>query len=295
MGAADTQGSATTSGALAVRRFEDNRVRHVVMFSGGIGSWAAASRVIERHGRDDVVLLFADVGGDRSNEHEAEDADTYRFINDAAVQLGVELVTVKDGRTVWQVYRDRRYLGNSRLAVCSHELKQKPTRRWLEEHCAPASTVVYVGIDWLELHRLGPIQERYRPYRAEAPMTEPPYIDKAQMIAAAKQAGLTPPRAYAAGYPHNNCGGFCCRAGQAQFRLLLRQNPERFAYHEREEQEFRQFLGKDVSILRDWKNDAKPLTLHELRKRVEADEQLSLFDEFEFGGCGCFTDPEEPS
>ena len=33
-------------------------VKHVVMYSGGIGSWAAAKRVIDRHGSDNIVLLF---------------------------------------------------------------------------------------------------------------------------------------------------------------------------------------------------------------------------------------------
>ena len=36
-------------------------ITRVVMFSGGIGSWAAAKRVAEAHGTDDLVLLFADV------------------------------------------------------------------------------------------------------------------------------------------------------------------------------------------------------------------------------------------
>ena len=33
---------------------------HVVMFSGGVGSWMAARRVAERHGTADLTLLFAD-------------------------------------------------------------------------------------------------------------------------------------------------------------------------------------------------------------------------------------------
>lgn len=34
--------------------------QHIVQYSGGIGSWAAAMRVAERHGVDDLVLLVAD-------------------------------------------------------------------------------------------------------------------------------------------------------------------------------------------------------------------------------------------
>jgi len=32
----------------------------IVLYSGGALSWAAAMRTIERHGRDDVRLLFTD-------------------------------------------------------------------------------------------------------------------------------------------------------------------------------------------------------------------------------------------
>ena len=35
-------------------------VRHVVQFSGGIQSWAAAKRVAAEHGTDNLTLLFAD-------------------------------------------------------------------------------------------------------------------------------------------------------------------------------------------------------------------------------------------
>ncbi|OBJ24629.1 hypothetical protein [Mycobacterium sp. 1245801.1] len=270
-------------------------MKHVVMFSGGIGSWATAARVIDQHGTDDVTLLFADVKGDNDNPHLGEDEDTYRFINDAAGQLGARLVTVRDGRSIWQVFHDNRFLGNARLANCSKFLKQIPCREWLDTNC-DHDTTVYVGIDWTETHRLPAIRNAYLPYRAEAPLTDPPYLDKADMIAAAKAEGLQPPRLYAAGYPHNNCGGFCVRAGQAQFRLLLREHRERYLFHEAEEQKLRNHLGKDVAILRDRRGaEATPLTLRAFRERMESGgPQLDLFDEFDFGGCGCFVDhPEE--
>jgi hypothetical protein len=50
------------------------------MFSGGIGSWAAAKRVAAEHGTDRLVLLFSDVKGQTMDPHVGEDEDTYRFI-----------------------------------------------------------------------------------------------------------------------------------------------------------------------------------------------------------------------
>lgn len=259
------------------------------MFSGGLGSWATAKRVAERHGTDHLVLLFADVKGDSDSPHVGEDEDTYRFIREAAADVGAELVTVREGRDIWQVFTDNRFLGNTRLANCSKFLKQQPCREWLEANCHPDHTVVYVGIDWSETHRLPAIQKGYLPYRAEAPLTEAPYLDRDDLQQACRDAGMEVPRLYRAGFAHNNCGGFCVRGGQAQMELLLREHPERYAYHETKEQELRDHLGKDVAVLRDRTGGTvTPLTLRRFRERVE--DQPDLFDQLDVGGCGCFVE-----
>ena len=82
---------------------------HVVMFSGGITSWAVAKRVAIRHGTNDLVLLFADTL--------AEDPDLYRFNRDAERNVGVAITVVRDGRTPQQVGRDRKHLGNTQVAT----------------------------------------------------------------------------------------------------------------------------------------------------------------------------------
>lgn len=275
--------------------------RHVVMFSGGGGSYMTAKRVAQEHGTADLVLLFADVSSGRS-PHVGEDEDTYRFITQAAADVGGELVVVRDGRDIWQVFRDDRFLGNSRLANCSKYLKQQPCREWLEAHCDPSTTTVYVGIDWSEIHRLPAIERGWAPFPVRAPMTEPPLLDRDDMLAAIEAAGIEVPRLYRAGFAHNNCGGFCVRAGQAQMEKLLREHPERYAFHEREEQSLRDHLGKDVSVLNDRAQAAReaarrpdgtlpnrvPLTLRTFRERLEAEP--ALFDEYDVGGCGCFVD-----
>lgn len=253
---------------------------HVVMFSSGAGSWAAARRVADEHGTDRLTLLFTDVLG--------EDADNYRFLTEAAADIGGTLVRLVEGRTIWQVFRDRRFLGNTRHTNCSAVLKQQPARAWLREHRDPADTVVYLGIDWTEQHRLPAVIRSYAPFRVDCPLTRPPYADRAQTLAQLRRRGIEPPRLYALGFAHANCGGGCVRAGQGQFLQLLRVLPERFAEWETNEQELRDHLNADVTILRDRTGgDTRPMTLRELRERAQAgDEQLDLFD---LGGCGCFT------
>jgi hypothetical protein len=262
--------------------------KHVVMFSGGLGSWVTAKRVAEKARVEDITLLFADVGND-SSPHVGEDEDTYRFVTEAAGNVGAELVTVSDGRDIWQVFHDDRFLGNSRLANCSKFLKQKPCREWLEANCDPDDTIVYVGIDWTETHRLPAIEAGWAPYPVHASLTESPLLDRDDMKAMCVEAGIEVPRLYRAGFPHNNCGGFCVRGGQAQMELLLREHPDRYAFHEAEDAKLRDHLGKDVAILRDRTGGTvTPLTLRRFRERIE--DQPNLFDPNDYGGCGCFTE-----
>ena len=73
-------------------------MKHIVMFSSGIGSWAAARRLVETVDPSDVTLLFADTL--------IEDEDNYRFLHEAASDIGAELVIVADGRTPIEAMRD---------------------------------------------------------------------------------------------------------------------------------------------------------------------------------------------
>jgi hypothetical protein len=253
------------------------------MMSGGAGSWGAARRVVERYGPDDVALLFCDT--------QVEDWDLYRFLGDAAAYLGVPLIRLRDGRTPWDVFVDEGMIGNDRAPYCSRLLKTRLARDWVWRHCGLETTTIYVGIDWTEMHRLPGVRRLWHPWRVEAPLCEPPYVEKAVLLEDMRRCGIDPPRLYALGAPHNNCGGFCVRAGQTHFRWLYQVMPERYLWHEAEEERARQAIGRDVAILTDRSGgQRRPLTLRELRERIEQGHQVPLFD---WGGCGCFVDDSE--
>lgn len=259
-----------------------NRWRHVVMFSGGAGSWAAAKRVADRHGTTGLALLFTDTL--------IEDEDLYRFLEEGAENVGGELVRIADGRTPWELFRDKGFLGNTRVDLCSRILKRELAESWLIENCCPSETTVYVGIDWTEENRFRRMRSRYaeRGWRFEAPLCDPPFISRFAVFKWLRDEGILPPRLYELGFAHNNCGGRCVKAGQGHFTHLFKVLPERFAEWEEEEEDFRRDHG-DVAILRDRRGGkTKPMPLRVLRERIEAgDEQIDLF---EIGGCGCFTD-----
>jgi len=227
----------------------------------------------------DAVGVFADVNG--------EDADNYRFLREVHEHVGGELVTLdNDGRTIWDVFRETRFLGNTRVDTCSRELKREPIERWLREHRDPATTVMHIAIDWTEAHRIPAIRDGWaRSGWQTAFLMVDRELDKWHALAWAKSVGIEPPSLTRDGWPHANCRGGCVRAGQGQFAALLLRRPEAFAEWEREEAEFVAWLGKPVSILRDRRGGgtrAMPLT--ELRVRVNSGEiKPDLGD----GSCNC--------
>lgn len=258
-------------------------MKHVVMFSSGAGSAIAGKLVADRYGTEDLTLLFADVN--------MEHPDNYRFLREAAEWIGAPLVILDNGgKTIWDVFRDVNFLGNSRVDPCSRVLKREPMRKWLEDNRDPADTVAYLGFDWTEQHRIDRAQRYWEPWKMEAPMCwEGAVLDKAEGIQRMRDAGIEAPLLTRQGFPHANCGGGCVKAGIKQFKKMLEVNPDTYKDWEDNEQAIRTHLGKDVSILTDRRNKSKvPMTLTTLRKRIEVEDASSFADE-DWGGCNCFT------
>lgn len=296
-------------------------MKRIHSFSGGIGSMTAAKRDAAEYGTEEMILLFTDTL--------IEDEDLYRFLIESAafifgIPKPVDLLDrcnhippvnesidarrsflnklsqdamnripqfhwIAEGRDPWEVFHDARWIGNSRVAQCSAELKQRMAREWVEERYSHDEALIYVGIDWTEIHRMKAIERGWSPYEIKAPMTEAPYWDKHEMLKALKDDGIQRPRLYSMGFAHNNCGGFCVRAGQGHFINLLQNKRDLYLYHEQKELEMQEYLGRtDVSILtRDIKGEDHKLTLRQLREEWESGlgNQIDLND---IGGCGCF-------
>lgn len=256
---------------------------HVVQYSTGLASAEIAWRLVDEHGPDHVHLLTADT--------RREDADNWRFAHQVADQLGCKWTILADGRHPMQVGRDHRVVPNNRMAVCSRVLKRELLRRHIDATYDPATTVIHLGFDWTETHRIAAAAPQWQPYTVAAILAEPPYVSKPDLLATFRARGIEPPALYRQGFHHANCGGACVRGGQAQWELLLRVNRPRYLAWETEEEKTRDVLGKDVSILRDRTGGpVKPLPLRTFRERLDA--QPSLFDDQDWGACGCFTETE---
>lgn len=255
-------------------------VRTLCMFSGGITAWAAAKRIAMLEGTEGMVLLFADTL--------IEDEDTYRFLPEAAANVGAPLVRIADGRDPWQVFNDERFIGNSRVDPCSKELKRKLLNKWRTDNTDPAACSVVSGLNWEEPERVARFAERQAPWTVRTPLCEAPWISKRGCLDWCRAEGMEPPRMYAMGFPHANCGGFCVKAGQGTFRLLLHHFPERYAMHEAKELAAQEHIGTACTIMRDRRNKrSTPLTMKAFRERIQ---NGGAADCLPMGGCGCAID-----
>jgi hypothetical protein len=271
---------------------------NAVVFYSGEMSWAAGKRAVKKYGVDNTTLLFTDTL--------SEDEDLYRFLREGAVNIGCELVWLRGNRDIWQVFDDVQTLGSSRKDPCSDRLKRKPAKKWLDQNRDPANTALIFGLDWAEAHRFDGPPNPDRPERGrrgvknryarlgwphvEAPMMEKPYLDRRDIAAWLKLEGIRRANSYVQGFAHDNCGGGCVRAGIGQFVHLYHVRPQVFTRWEAGEIGFNaKRPGKTPqTILRDRTGGVtRPMSLTELRHRIEAGAQFDMFD---IGGCGCFVD-----
>lgn len=266
-------------------------MKHVVFNSGGIGSYIAAKRVAARHGTEGLIHLFTDT--------RSEDEDLYRFLRESTAAIGGELVWLADGRDLWELFAEQGMIANTRADLCSRILKRDIARRWIQDRFPDQTGVtLHFGIDHSERHRfygsngkLG-IRNRWMPYVAEAPLCDES-LSKCDMLQECERDGIDPPRLYDVGAPHNNCGGFCVKAGHAHFLWLMNTLPEVFDTHASAEDAFRVRTGKDVSVMRDRRGGvSKPLPMLEFRRQVEnGDLKVNPRD---WGkGCQCFFNEED--
>jgi len=137
-------------------------VKHIIMYSGGLVSFGAAKVVIDLYGRENAYALFADV----KNEH----PDSYRFLEESTDKLGIPLVKIEDGRDVWTLFMDQKFVGNSLVDLCSRILKRELMDKHLFAHFKPHECISHVGIDISEIHRYERLRPRKLPYYFDAPL-----------------------------------------------------------------------------------------------------------------------------
>lgn len=262
-------------------------LQHIIMTSGGVGSAVTLKMVVETYGKENVISLFADTM--------MEDEDLYRFLEEVHNKLEVPLTRVADGRNPWEVFRDVRFVGNSRVDPCSRVLKRQFLDDWIKARYLPQDVIVWVGIDCSEVHRLRRLEVRKLPYVYRSILVERDInLSETYKDQFYTSLSIQKPHLYSLGFSHNNCGGFCVKAGLGQFRNLFEKLPARYLAHEKTQEQLmaenpnlRPFLRKQV------KGEVRYLTLREFREEfleseeVDNSDLISIDEMLEGGGCGC--------
>lgn len=240
---------------------------HVAMFSGGAASAYVAYYIVQKYGKENCVLFFTDTLW--------EDIDNYRFMEEVAEYIGIEITYRTDGRTPEDVFHDVRFLGNSRMAKCSEELKVRQTLIYLEElrDVHNLEPTLYFGIGPEEQHRAVNLQNFYEHNPLEPIATRFPMIETFKADLDVKKIirdewKIALPRMYGLGFSHANCAGRCVRGGLGHYALLYKVWPEQYLEQEAMEDRFRESFNKDVSIL---KRNSKPFTLRAYREIMDRD------------------------
>jgi hypothetical protein len=219
-----------------------------------------------------------------------------------------ELIWLTEGRDIWEIARDRRFLVNSQRDPCSETVKRKLFGKWRDLSCRKDRDTFLVGIDEAEAHRFDDGEGNgIRPRMAkagwnyEAPLIEVDRLiqgggrvpDGAMTIAYSplEAFGPRPGRQYAFGYKHDNCGGACGKGGMAHWQNRFEKQPDRYAYDEMMEAKIGDYLGRKVSMLTDRRGGKKrPMTLREFAARLRASPSLRYEYEPGSSGCGCMLD-----
>jgi 3'-phosphoadenosine 5'-phosphosulfate sulfotransferase (PAPS reductase)/FAD synthetase len=257
-------------------------MHHVVSLSGGSASAVAASRVIDRYGKENTTLWFADTLW--------EDDDLYRFLNDLEQLWDMTIKRHTEGRTPLQVAEDRKIIPNSRIAPCSLVLKQQPFKRFLTKHKKPMT--VHLGLDWTEAQRMARPKETYEEIEGvhvDYPLTWKP-LPNLRYNDTIREWGIEVPRLYLMGFPHNNCGGRCVRQGVKEWKRLKEHFPQRFDDVAEWEQAQRAKGGPrgEWSIAKHTVDgEVKSLTLIDLKRLDEDSPQLGMFEAQDSFGCFC--------
>jgi len=135
----------------------DYGMTHIVAFSGGIASAVVAKIVADSNDHADVVFLYHDT--------KTEPVDNDRFRSEVSKFVGIPITEVSDGRDIWQIFKDNKYLGNARNTMCSRILKRELSMEYCRNN---KPCIIYFGFTPEEYRRAQNVVSRYAQEGIEA-------------------------------------------------------------------------------------------------------------------------------
>ena len=193
--------------------------RTLIWWSTGAASFVAARLALRTH--PDAIVARCETNN--------EDPDNYRFEADAVRRLNrpVTLLQSEEYHSVWDVWKERRYMAGRHGAPCTGAMKVAPRIAFQQ----PTDLHVFgYTADAEDVERFKRLQENYFELKVCAPLIDAG-ITKAGSLAMVEREGLELPRSYAMGFPNANClQTGCVKATSPSYWALYRKHfPENFA------------------------------------------------------------------
>jgi len=246
--------------------------RVVVGFSGGVTSAWCAGWALRNFPREEVILLWHDT--------KEEDEDTYRFKDEMAAALGMEVTEKSDGRSVTEVARDEGMLPNDQSAFCSRILKQEQANKFLCELQEQGITEIirvmgfsaqeptrmqrHTALCWKQSSFFCTVTVRF-------PLVEEKVSKQQAWDWCNCTMGVVPPEMYSWS-DHANCPG-CFRGGKAYWLAVKEHRPAIFEQRKSLEAEFDHTIINGTSLVQ--------LETTGLKREVNRKESI------EIGPCEC--------
>lgn len=272
------------------------RVRWVASVSSGVSSAVAAELVMNKCGKDNVDLVFADT------LH--ENKDNYRFLADLESRWNKKIIRLTDGRTPEKVWEDRQIIPNDMLAPCTYELKLKLIIDYVKELRKQGFAVIMcVGFSSKDIRRNSPKAKNYPkwftdryPGRCLATAinwseSKLAYVEfpalwpemKSSVDTVVDEWGIEKPIMYSEGYTSANCDGDCPKGGVKHWILVYKTHREVFLHRAEWERERRKdpIFSKYTILTRQVKGKRVNLTLDQLQAEIEAKETEKDLRKFE--------------
>lgn len=196
-------------------------LKHIVCYSGGHSSAVVALNVVERYGKENVILLNHDISS--FVEHE----DIKRFKQEVADYLGIPIIYANHPK--WNTMdqfdvsvNTKSFKGATGMAICTSLLKTKPFNDYLKLNFADKNCIIYYGFDKNEMHR---VQRRAsilgeQGYKSDYPLA----LWKDLKYTETAQVGISRPLAYT-DFKHANCTG-CLKAGKQHWYIVYCTRPD---------------------------------------------------------------------
>jgi hypothetical protein len=149
----------------------------------------------------------------------------------------------------WTAFEQAKYIGNTRVDVCSRALKREPRRAFTDRL---VNAEICVGFNWSEMDRY----EKAIQYESNliAPLAQDFVNTDVLWSKFHAISGIDAGSAYDLGFMHDNCSGACVKAGLGQWAELYKHRPNVYLWCETrmtlmmlENPKLRPFLRKTVN------------------------------------------------